>query len=62
LKAPPRRTRAPEAATDLATAWTCSGLSTEQGPAMAITSAAPTFTRATSTTVSSGLKVRPSTV
>ena len=62
LKAPPRRMRAPEAATDFATAPTCSALSTEQGPAMTMTSAPPTRTPATSTTVSSALKVRPASL
>ena len=62
LNAPPRRMRAPEPATDFATAATCSALSTEQGPAMAITSVAPTLTPAMSTTVSSVLKVRPASL
>ena len=54
--------RAPEAATHFATLPTCSALSTEHGPAIAITSVAPTFTPATSTTVSSALKVRPASL
>jgi hypothetical protein len=62
LKAPPRSTRAPEAATDLATLMTCSWLSTEQGPAMTMTSGPPTFTPAMSTMVSADLKVRPTSL
>ena len=34
LKAPPRRMPAPAAFTAFATSMTCSGVSTEQGPAM----------------------------
>jgi hypothetical protein len=62
LKAPPRRTRAPEAETTFATVPTCSALSTEQGPAMVMTSVPPTRTPAMSTMVSSGLNVRPASL
>jgi hypothetical protein len=62
LKAPPRRTRAPEGCTDRATTPICSRLSTEQGPAITTTSGPPTATRATLTTVSAGLKVRPTSL
>ena len=62
LNAPPRRTRAPPACTARATVPTCSRLSTEQGPAITITSGLPTLTPPTSTTVSADLKVRPTSL
>ncbi len=62
LKAPPRRIRAPERWTSRATRPTCSLVSTEQGPAITMTSGPPTSTPLTSTTVSAGLKVRPTSL
>ena len=58
LKAPPRRMVAPASLTALAVANTCSGVSTEQGPAMIAKWPPPIFTPLTSTMVSSGWNLR----
>ena len=62
LKAPPRIMRAPAACTAWATRPTWSRVSTVQGPAITMTSGPPTLTPAMSTTVSAGLKVRPTSL
>ena len=58
LNAPPRRTVAPEAATDSAVSISCSRLSTEHGPAMTVRPPSPMTASRTRITVSSGWNSR----
>jgi hypothetical protein len=58
LKAPPRRIRAPAAATASAVSMATSRLSIEHGPAMTVSEPSPMRTSPTSMTVSSGWNSR----
>ena len=58
LKAPPRRTVAPDALTAFAMPTICSSDSTEQGPAISVRFPPPIVTSPTFTTVSSGWNLR----
>ena len=58
LNAPPRRRPAPAFLTSSATRQICSGVSTEQGPAITWKLPPPIFTPLTSTTLSSGWNLR----
>ena len=62
LKAPPRRMRAPLAATAAADASIWASVSTEHGPAMTTSSGPPTGTPPTSTTVLAGWPARAANV